>query len=168
MPAGNGTNLWRSGARPSSPLDFGPTDPFGRLDCLLLPLPILSDRSTCDCAWSTRTDRRWSDRNDPFTGGDAPPKIWNVSMLSLVEHNSRAVLPRGCGREHLGTGPLVHSAPLPRRAGPVGSPSFVDVSPRRPGRAPTTHTAEPHLRTADASREPQLLNVIENITQAIP
>ena len=75
MPAGNTTAPLRSGARPCAPLDFGPTNPFGRLDCLLLPLlPILSDRSTCDCALSTRTDRRWSDRMDPLWGGDAPTK----------------------------------------------------------------------------------------------
>ena len=75
MPAGNTTETLRSGARPWTPLDFGPTDPFGRLDCLLLPwLPILSDTLTCDCASSTRTDRRWSDRNDPLWGGDAPTK----------------------------------------------------------------------------------------------
>jgi hypothetical protein len=154
MPVGNQTDTLRSGARPCAPLDFGPTDPFGRLDCLLLPLLILSDMSTCDCAWSTRTDRRLSDRNDPLMGGDAPTKIWKVSKLSFDESKTRlgpgtgrAVLPRACGREHLGRGPSSTQPPFPRRAGSFGLAFLRGRIPSEPaGSTPASRTAEPLLR----------------------
>ena len=114
MPAGNFPDTLRSGARPCAPLDFGPTDPFGRLDCLLLPLLVLSNMSTCGCAWSTRTDRRLSDQNDPLMGGDAPIRSGEFQREGMIATKQRG---RGSvrglpGQVRLGRGPLGHCAPL--------------------------------------------------------
>jgi hypothetical protein len=151
MPARDWTDTLRSGARPCAPLDFGPTDPFGRLDCLLLPLLILSDMSTCDCALSTRTDRRLSDQTDWLTGGDAPTKVWRVSALRLAKVTwmwpHRAVRPWASGRRlTFGTGPLGHSALFPRRAIPWGARLSPWPYPRH---TPWQGAArKPHGRTA--------------------
>lgn len=71
----------RSGARPCAPLELGRrTDPIGRLDCLLLPSD-LSNRLTCDCAASTRTDRRWSDlKTDQLSGKETPRKVFENTV----------------------------------------------------------------------------------------
>jgi hypothetical protein len=155
MPARNFPETLRSGARPCAPLDFGPTDPFGRLDCLLLPLLLISNTSTCGCAWSTRTDRRLSDQNDPLLGGDAPTKLWTISSAALRKrHNAYgkpAVLPWASRRLRIGTGPLVHSAPPPRRAIRWAHLTSVAVSPTRRSELARKPTAEPLVRTSCAA-----------------
>ncbi len=135
MAAGNQTETLRSGARPCAPLDLGPTDPFGRLDCLLLPfLPILSDTSTCDCAPSTRTDRRWSDRIDPLWGGDAPTKYLESFCATARQRSFSTPQPGGLtaglrARESWNGAPRPLSPLTPASYSLGGSPAFADVSP---------------------------------------
>ena len=159
MPAGNRTETLRSGARPCPPLDFGPTNPFGRLDCLLLPfLPSLSDKPTCDCALSTRTDRRWSDRNDPLWGGDAPTK--DLESFCAAASQGPVHGPRAGGSAVGFRAPKPWDG-APRPLSPFtpasyslwGSPDFADVSPWRRWELPGSRTAEPLLRAVHLSAQ---------------
>lgn len=156
MLAGNWTDTLRSGARPCAPLD-GPTDPFGRLDCLLLPLLITSNMSPCDCALSTRTNRRLSDQVDQLWGGDASSK--SLKSFRAPANNPTSLCGGGLAvgwraSNTLGWGPSSTQPLCPGELNPTGSPSFVDVSPKSALEfGPASRTAKPLLRAVNRSSQ---------------